>query len=94
MYGIRDLSEEEIASLEAMFEEWRNTPVRSKKKMIWGIIIAFVGFGACISETSSGIQAGTIKDIQDVIVLVVLGLIGALGALLFINGFRKKIRRK
>lgn len=86
MYKTVDLSHEEVKELEVRFEEWKNTPVRSKKKMIWGAVIAFLGaFGASNALKESPVEAGA--------VLVMLG-IAAVGVLLFIFGFRKKIRRK
>ena len=35
MYRVRELSAEEVTMYEEKFEEWRNTPVRSKKKIKW-----------------------------------------------------------
>ena len=82
MYKIVDLDAEDIARLEKMFEEWRNTPIRSKKMITAGIIIAVCG-GVALSNAGGAIEA----------ILLGIGLIG-LGALLFAFGFKKKIRRK
>ena len=81
LYSVADLSDEDVERLEKMFEEWRNTPIRSKKKMIAGLIVAFCG----VVGTSN--SAGEVGGI-----LAGIGLI-ALGVLLFVFGFRKKIRR-
>ena len=86
LYNIVDLSAEEIAHLEKKFDEWRNTPIRSKKKMIWGAVLTFFGFFGLYN---------TINDppVDMSSVGVMLGL-AAIGILLFVFGFRKKIRRK
>ncbi len=85
-YQVVELSAEEIEDLEKKFEEWRNTPVRSKKLMVWGAILTFCGFvGVTNAIQQNPFEIGGL--------LVTLGL-GALGVILFISGFKKKIRRK
>ena len=81
LYSVTDLSDEDVAQLEKRFEEWRNTPIRSKKKMIAGLIVAFCGLVG--TSNSEGDVTG---------ILLGIGLI-VLGVLLFVFGFRKKIRR-
>ena len=82
-----ELSPDEIAELEAKFEEWRNTPIRNTKQMIWGAVLAFLGvFGA-----TNAINGGE-EDMMSALLL--MGGIVAVGVLLFVLGFKKKIRRK
>lgn len=84
---IIELSPAEIAEWERKFEEWRNTPIRSPKQMIWGAVLAFLGvFGA-----TNAINGGE-EDLMSALLL--MGGIVAVGVLLFVLGFRKKIRRK
>lgn len=86
LYNTIDLSEEEIESLEKRFNEWRNTPIRSKKKMLWGAILAFAGaFGF----------SNTLNDPAAEMSEYFFGIgLAAIGILIFVFGFRKKIRRK
>lgn len=87
MSRIIELSPAEIAEWERKFEEWRNTPIRSPKQMIWGAVLAFLGvFGA-----TNAINGGE-EDLMSALLL--MGGIVAVGVLLFVLGFRKKIRRK
>ena len=86
MYAVSDLSEKEVNELEERFDAWRNTPIRSKKKMIWGAILAFLGiYGTTGMLQQSPVEIGGL--------LGMLGLAVA-GVLLFVFGFRKKIRRQ
>lgn len=86
MYAVSDLSEEEAKELEERFDAWRNTPIRSKKKMIWGAVLTFLGvFGTSNVLKESPVEIGGL--------LGMLGLAAA-GVLLFVFGFRKKIRRQ
>lgn len=87
MFRTIELSPAEIAEWERKFEEWRNTPIRSPKQMIWGAVLAFLGvFGA-----TNAINGGE-EDLMSALLL--MGGIVAVGVLLFVLGFRKKIRRK
>ena len=86
MCKVSDLDEEDVERLENQFNEWRNTPIRSKKKMIWGLILTFCGvFGLSNVLTTQPI------DVEAIPVMIALA---AIGVLLFVFGFKKKIRRK
>ena len=86
MYGVSDLSEEEVKELEERFDAWRNTPIRSKKQMIWGAVLTFLGiFGASNGLRESPVDVGGI--------FLMLGIVAA-GVLLLVFGSRKKIRRQ
>lgn len=83
---ITDLTDEEAEELEQRFTEWKNTPIRSKKQITWGIVIAAAGaFGTYNTITVPPV------DTQGILI----GLsITAVGLLIFLLGMRKKIRRK
>lgn len=86
MYGVSDLSEEQVKELEERFDAWRNTPIRSKKQMIWGAVLTFLGiFGASNGLRESPVDVGGI--------FLMLGIVAA-GVLLLVFGSRKKIRRQ
>ena len=89
MSDIVELTPEQIAELEQEFEEWRNTPIRAPKRIVWGIILACLGaFGVANAANMGMAQEEIWAGIA-----VFGGLIGG-GALLFLNGIKKKVRRK
>ena len=83
LYNTVDLSQEEIEQLEKRFKEWRNTPIRSKKKMLWGVIIAFAGVFGFSNSLNAADTEGLFFGVG----------LAAIGVLVFVLGFRKKIRR-
>ncbi len=88
LYEVDDLTDEAIKELEEKFEAWRNTPVRSKKQIVWGLILASVGaiiFSNYIRNNNEENAGG---------ILVVWGIIFVVGVILFLLGMKKKIRRK
>jgi len=91
-FQVIDLEQEQIERLEHTFEEYRNTPRRNKKQMIWGAILLFVGLYCSaynlVGEGSANVSAEEIPAL----ICVMLG-ITAVGAILFVFGFRKKIRK-
>ena len=96
LYKVEDMSEElkqeldaKQQELEEKYEEWLNTPVRSKKLMVWGGVLAFFGvFGLANYFSSGGMQDSGIGG------ALVLGLFIPVGAWMIYSGSKKKIRRK
>ena len=96
IYKVEDMSEEmkqeldaKQQELEEKYEEWINTPVRSKKLMIWGGVLAFFGvFGLANYLSSGGMQDSGMGG------ALVLGLFILVGAWMIYSGAKKKIRRK
>lgn len=86
MYRITTLSEEQREKLAKDFEEWKNTPIRSKKGMIWGVILAFCGV--------VGVSNVLKESPLDITGLAVTAGLALVGVLVFVLGFQKKIRRK
>ena len=82
LYKVEDMSEElkqeldaKQQELEEKYEEWLNTPVRSKKLMVWGGVLAFFGvFGLANYFSSGGMQDSGIGG------ALVLGLFIPVGA--------------
>lgn len=89
LFAVRELDKEELSHLEARFEEWRNTPIRSKKQMTIGAILAFCGLFGSFNAIRGAVDS---SELLTALVLFV-GLV-ALGGFLFYRGFQKKIRRK
>lgn len=89
LYKVETMSEEMEKELDEEYEAWLNTPVRSKKLMVWGIVLAFCGvFGVSNYLTQGGMAEDGIGGV------LVLGALALLGGWLFYSGFKKKIRRK
>lgn len=88
-YCVEDMSEDMEKDLDEKYEAWVNTPIRSKKLMIWGIVLAFLGvFGVSNFFTQGGMEEYGIAG------FIVLALLIPLGGWLFYSGFKKKVRRK
>lgn len=96
-YMVQDLSEEQVETLEEMFDELEeeiiaemNRPKRKPAKIVWGIILLVIGayLGIMFMQNpemmSEGYPAWT--------PYVAIGALLLVGLLLFINGIRKKVR--
>lgn len=86
LYNVIDLSDEDVAELEKRFEEWKNTPIRSKKMITWGVVLTIcgsIGFFSAIQTKPLNMEG----------FLFTLGFT-AVGVLVLVLGSRKKIRRK
>lgn len=86
LYNVIDLSDEDVAELENRFEEWKNTPIRSKKMITWGVVLTIcgsIGFFSAIQTKPLNMEG----------FLFTLGFT-AVGVLVLVLGSRKKIRRK
>lgn len=81
LYKVEDMTEDlkleldaKQKEMEARYEEWRNTPVRSKKLMIWGGILAFSGvYGLVNYFTMGGMQDGGIGGALILVLFIPLG---------------------
>lgn len=96
VYSIEDLSDEQIESLEEVFEELEreyqeelNRPKRKPAKIVWGIILMFCSLVGIMNFSQADPQE--YADAPWAPWVVVLGLLAG-GLLLFINGIRKKVR--
>lgn len=103
-YKVVELSEEDLAEIDEVFkaaevehEKWKNTPVRSVKKIIFGALLMYTGFGGCFAFLGMGMNAssgGTDTLVAMIGSIVVFLGMGIVGLLLFIDGLKKKLRRK
>ncbi|MGM9647702.1 MAG: hypothetical protein ACI3YH_06200 [Eubacteriales bacterium] len=88
MYKVIDPDEEQLAALKEHFDEIRaeqeriaNTPRRSKKMIIWGLVMLFIGVVISLNASELSLPQ-----------LVIFIGVGAVGLLIFLLGMRKKIR--
>ncbi len=88
LYKVDDLTEEAIKELEEKFEAWKNTPIRSKKQIVWGLILAFCGAFGFMNYITGENKEDLVQTVA------VMGGLFGIGLLLFILGMRKKVRRK
>ena len=94
-YSVEDLTEEQSEALAEFFEELeqeiiaeRNRPKRSKKKIVWGTILTFLGACMAASIVSGELE----KTDPEWIPWFAVGLFLVIGLPLFIDGIRKKVR--
>lgn len=84
MYEVSNLTDDEVKQLEKTFEEYRSTPRRNPKQMVWGAILAAVGAFGMFNFIRIG---------GDAKAAIILGAILGIGVLLFVLGFMKRIRK-
>ena len=102
-YKVVELTQEDIDGIEEVFkaaeeehEKWKNTPVRSVKKIVFGAILMYLGFGCVMYVLSGEMNVVDSSNGPAAIIgaiAVFLGM-GVGGLLLFIDGLKKKLRRK
>lgn len=96
-YSVCELDDAQLAELEKKqeeaakeYEEWKNTPVRSKKQIIGGLITALLGCFGLYNYLSGSVV--TEEPTQNL--FLVMGGIIAIGVLFIFLGAKKKVRRK
>lgn len=99
VYIVEDLSDEQIEALDEQFEKIHaayvaemNRPRRKPGQIVWGIILLLLAaFGAYNYYGTGAYLSG---EYEPYIPIIALGILVVVGLLLFINGVRKKVRRK